>query len=104
MKITRRERDGTAVVDVDGEIDMDSSPALWSELQQILATKRPLRVCLSAVRYIDSSGIAILVQAHKLAQRGKTEFGLETPSAQVLAVLQLAQLAQMFRIHGATQS
>lgn len=103
MKIDHSERDGVSVVSVDGEIDMDSSPTLWSALQKVLAAKRPLRVSLSAVRYIDSSGIAILVQAHKLAQRSKTEFGLETPSPQVLAVLQLAQLAQMFRIHGAAQ-
>ena len=101
MKIERSERAGVRSVDVDGEVDMDSSPTLWAELQKDLATRRPLRVRLASVRYIDSSGIAILVQAHKQAHRGGVDFALESPSSQVLAVLQLAQLAKLFRIEDA---
>jgi len=55
----------TAVVALRGEIDLQNSPALRKELLGWLADRQDVVVDLSRVDYIDSSGIASLVEAYQ---------------------------------------
>lgn len=83
---------------VAGQIDMSVSPRLWDEMRKPLAAKEPLRLDLRGVTYIDSSGIAVLVQGYKLARKTSLPFVLVDPSASVLSVLELANLREIFSI------
>jgi len=91
-------RDGDAhVLIVSGDVDLETSPELWAQLRQELR-RGPVVVDLSAVSYIDSSGVAVLIQGLKLAQKNKEKFTLRHPSSRVMAVLDLAQLPKLFDI------
>jgi anti-sigma B factor antagonist len=92
------ERDGARVVRVSGEVDLDSSPRLWQELQRALHGTKCVKVDLGAVAYMDSSGVATLIQGLKHAGKRKVDFRLLDPSARVMAVLELAQLPKRFTI------
>ena len=89
-----------AVLAVRGEIDLETSPQLWSGIQEHMPGSGPggLWVDLSDVDYIDSSGIAVLVQGHKHASRSRKVFGLQSPSRTVRNLIELAQLHKLFRI------
>ncbi|MCC6671588.1 MAG: STAS domain-containing protein [Planctomycetes bacterium] len=89
------------VVMVRGEVDMESAPRLLDEIQHGLKHASRAVVDLAGVSYIDSSGIAVLVQGLKSAMKRGKEFVLRAPSAQVAAVLKLAQLQQLFKIEPA---
>jgi anti-sigma B factor antagonist len=54
---------------------------------------------LSAVTYIDSSGVASLVEGYQTAKKQNLKFGLVGVSKAVLSVLQLARLDKVFPIH-----
>jgi anti-sigma B factor antagonist len=98
MMIATREQSGATIVDVTGDIDMGTSPALRKRLFDSLKTTPRLVVNLSGVRYIDSSGIASLVEVLKEARnRGKrlVLYGLNTA---VREVLQLTRLTKIFEI------
>lgn len=61
----KRSRDpsGAVLLTIGGEIDMASVPALQTELQRVLATHPGSLVFdMSAVRFMDSSGIAALLR------------------------------------------
>jgi anti-sigma B factor antagonist len=60
---------------------------------------RNVLVDLSAVGYIDSSGVASLIEAFQLARRAGTGFALVSPTASALRVLELARLDRVFTIH-----
>jgi anti-sigma B factor antagonist len=90
--------DGSHAVIVRGEVDMESSPRLLAALQLGLRLGGGLVVDLEGVSYIDSSGIAVLIQGLKAANQRRQPFRLRRPSKQVNAVLQLAQLQQLFAI------
>ncbi len=84
---------------VSGEIDLDTSPQLWEQLRGILKKRPPkLTVDLADVGYIDSSGVAVLIQTLKHADRDRVELVLSHPSAKVEDVLALAQLTILFNI------
>lgn len=89
---------GRHTVFASGEIDMDSSPRLLAEIQRGLRGGGHVDVDLAGIEYIDSSGIAVLVQGLKAAQKNRQEFALRRPSERVLAVLELADLKNLFRI------
>ena len=97
MKYEVREAAGRVIVALAGEIDLDSSPELRELLLgQIQGTD--LHVDLREVQYIDSSGIATLVEAFQAARRQGSAFALAGISEPVGRVLELARLDQVFTI------
>ncbi len=90
---------GTAVVTLQGEIDLQNSPDLRKELLSWLADRKDVVVDLSGVDYIDSSGIASLVEAYQTARHQGGRFSLAAVSPAALRVLKLARLDEVFVIH-----
>ena len=92
------ERDGTMLVDLSGHIDLEHADGVRTALLGCIEKKRDIQVSLAAVDYIDSSGIATLVEAFQLAKENGTGFSLAAVSAQALRVLKLARLDPVFTI------
>jgi anti-sigma B factor antagonist len=95
------DEDGTWILAVAGEIDVATSPELRRELHQ-LADREPasLVLDLSAVTFIDSSGLGVLVGALKrLREEDRGDIlvleGLQEP---VRKVFDITGLTDLFRI------
>ena len=98
MSVDSRVAQGTTIVDVTGQIDIGNSPALRKILLDTLAGVDRLAVNMGAVRYIDSSGIASLVEALKQARNSKKRLLLYGLTPKVLHVFQLTRLTNLFEI------
>lgn len=85
-------------MDVVGQIDLGSSPALRKTLLESLKGADRVAVNLIAVKYIDSSGIASLLEVLKEARQSKKRLVLFGLTAAVLQVLQLTRLTGVFEI------
>lgn len=94
-----RTEGGTTIVVLSGDVDLDSSPKVRSVLLESVDNKCGVLVEMSAVSYIDSSGVASLVEAYQSARRGSTLFALVAVSDAAMRVLELARLDQVFSIH-----
>ena len=99
MKTATREQTGTTIVDVTGDIDMGTSPVLRRTLLETLKKTPRLAVNMHEVRYVDSSGIASLVEVLKEARNKKKRLILFGLNAAVHDVLQLTRLTTIFEIH-----
>lgn len=91
---------GRAVIEVAGEVDVYSVPLLREELAQ-LAPPRPLRIAvvMSAVEFIDSAGIGVLVGAVKRAEASGGRVALVGCSPHVDRVLRRMALHRVFGLH-----
>jgi anti-sigma B factor antagonist len=98
MKTALRTDKGTTIVDVSGHIDLASSPDLRKTLLDSLKSANRLAVNLAAVKYIDSSGIASLLEVYKEARTTKKDFVLFNLTVAVNEVLQLTRLNGIFDI------
>ena len=94
-----REERGSVIVALVGEIDLEQSPRAREVLLESVARERDVLVDLAEVRYIDSSGVASLVEALQVARRNGTGFALLSVSPAALRVLELARLDTVFAIH-----
>lgn len=99
MKHEIREHGGYTVVAFEGDVDLDSSPAARKVLLDCVNRTRPLVVDMSGVSYIDSSGVASLVESLQAARKAGQGFALAAVSESALRVLQLARLDKVFAIH-----
>lgn len=86
------------VVSFSGEIDLEASPRARALLLDSVRRDRNLRVDLTAVTYIDSSGVASLIEAFQSARKRGTEFALVGVSPSVRRVLELGRLDRIIPI------
>jgi anti-sigma B factor antagonist len=94
-----REEGTSLVVAFQGDVDLENSPRARQVLLESVGRGKKVLVDLSGVEYIDSSGVASLVEAFKLAKTRSQEFALASVSGSALRVLQLARLDKVFTIH-----
>ena len=101
MQISIRRVDNATVVDVAGDIDLASSPEVRKALLHEVRDNRRPRVILnlSAVGYIDSSGVASLVEGLKASRDIGSRFILIGLSGAAREVLQLSRLVKVFEIY-----
>ena len=86
------------IITVNGEIDLGNSENLRQQIHAALDDNKAVSVDMSAVNYIDSSGIAVLIESKQRAGEGSKEFKIVKPSEAVLSVLRLAKLVSFFEI------
>lgn len=101
MEISSRQIDKATIFDVTGDMDLANSPAVRKALLREVKDKRTPRVVmnLSKVRYIDSSGVASLVEGLKASRDQGTRFILIGLSTSAREVLQLSRLLRIFEIY-----
>ncbi len=98
MKHEIREESGAVIVALEGDVDLQSSPDARKVLLECVDRKKPVLVDLSGVGYIDSSGVASLVEILQTARKSGTNLILVAVSEGALRVLQLARLDKVFTI------
>jgi anti-sigma B factor antagonist len=92
LRVDTRDERGCAVLAVAGELDVYSSPRLRGALQRAMTPARgALVVDLTDVPFMDSSGLGVLVGAHK---RMAADGGV------LLVVTDQPLLLKLFRITG----
>ena len=104
MKVQVRNENNVTIIDCTGEVDLYSSPALREALlKEMGGVHGNVLVNMSEVSYIDSSGIATLVEGLQLSQRTQTRFGLFGLRSNARSVLELARLTRVFPIFDTEQ-
>lgn len=101
MQISTRRLDKVTIFDVTGHIDLANSPEVRKTLLKELRENKTPRVImnLTGVRYIDSSGVASLVEGLKASRDMGLRFSLFGLSSSAREVLQLSRLLKIFEVY-----
>lgn len=99
VPVARKQGDAL-VLAVRGELDLHNSPELRSELLDLLNRVRPRRLVLNLtqVPYMDSSALAVLVEALKKLMKTAGKVYLVGLQPRVKGLLEIARLASIFVI------
>lgn len=106
MNIIVKENTGEiAVLEIEGEVDMQSAPEVRDNLLPLFQeTMRGIIVDLSGVTYMDSSGIATMIEGLQWSTREGKRFIVSGLSEQVMDVFVLTNLKDVFEFAQDTQS
>ncbi|MFG0284278.1 MAG: STAS domain-containing protein [Phycisphaerales bacterium JB039] len=101
MQVGREQRDDAVILSPEGDVDLSASPSLRLRLREALE-QRPARlvVNLGGVDYMDSSGVATLVEGLQIARRASTTLVLANLRDRVRSVFEIARLDTVFTIVG----
>lgn len=101
IKISTRQEGEATILDLVGDITLFNSPeirkAMIVELRDRGVTQ--LFVNMTGVKYVDSSGIASLVEGLKIARDRGSRFVLYGLSKPAKTVLELTHLLRVFEVH-----
>lgn len=100
MRVQLRKVNGVSILDCSGEVDLYSSTRLRAVLlKEIESNHSGVLVNMSDVSYIDSSGIATLVEGLQLSRQTQTRLGLFGLRPNARSVLELARLDMVFHLY-----
>ncbi len=102
MECTVRSQTGFDLLELGGEVDLQFSHKLRETILGSLKTGNPLLIDMAKVSYIDSSGIASLVEGFQTAKTSKLQYGLLNISNAAMQVLTLTRLDKIFDLHSST--
>ena len=84
-------------VTLTGEIDFSVTPAVRERLMDVVAANAPEIVLdMAGLSYIDSSGLALLIELRKILAESGRSVHIRTISPQVRKLFNLTQLGDLF--------
>ena len=101
MEISKRQSGEATVVEVKGDITLYNSPQVRKMLLDLLREERVPHVVMNMteVPYIDSAGVASLVEGLKASREFSSRFALYGLSPSAREVLQLTKLIRVFEVY-----
>ena len=105
LKISARQVGEAVILDLSGDITLFNSPEIRKALIDQLREQRVshLIVNMLDVPYVDSSGVASLVEGLKISRDLKSRFALYGLSKSARTVLELTHLLRIFEVHQTEQ-
>ncbi len=100
MKIVQSKSGDFTVVAIEGEVDLNSSPQLrklFSELIDKGTAK--IVVNFAKVSYIDSSGLATLIEMMQRQKKDQSSMSLVEMSDKVKSLFEITKLDKLFTIY-----
>jgi len=103
MKHEVIEKQGAIIVALKGDVDLENSPEARGILLKSIQDADRVLVDLSGVTYIDSSGVASLVEALQESRKNNNEFALAAASEPTRRVIDLARLDKIFTMYATVE-
>ena len=99
MHIKIEEKDGVKVCYAEGDIDINSSPQVKKAFDKLVQTKsEKVLINLQKVEYVDSSGLATLVEILKNFKNFSGKLKLCNLSNKVKSLFEITRLEKLFDI------
>jgi anti-sigma B factor antagonist len=99
LKIKTRTKSNAIIIEIEGEVDLYSSPQVRKTIIDLTQQKKPaLLINLEAVPYMDSSGVATLVEGLQRMKEYGGKLCIYNLQGTVRDVFELSRLDKVFNI------
>jgi anti-sigma B factor antagonist len=99
LAVEQTSRDGVELLLVEGEIDISTSPRMISALNRaVQEALESVVVDISAVGFMDSTGLALLINAHRRLKRRQKGFAVVCPAGPLRRVFEITDLVDLLHV------
>jgi anti-sigma B factor antagonist len=93
------EQSGVTVISLEGDVDVTGAPELRDLLAGTIVPGARILLDLTGVAFVDSSGVGVLVTAHRKAAEAEASFGLAAATPTVSRVFELTRTNRLLSIY-----
>ena len=99
LAVERSRVDGYELLAVEGELDIATAPRMIAALNDAFAElSTPLVVDLSSVVFMDSTGLALLINAYRRVMRSGQGFAIVCPGGPISRVFEIADMVDSLHV------
>jgi anti-sigma B factor antagonist len=99
LAVERSRSDGYELLSVEGELDIATAPRMMTALNEAVAeVSRPLVVDLSEVVFMDSTGLALLINTRRRLVRRGRGFAIVCPGGPIARVFEIADMVESLHV------
>src|SRR5918999_5515527 len=99
LAVKRTSRDGVELLLLEGELDIATAPRLISVLNEaVQEVLHSLVVDLSKCGFMDSTGLALLINAHRRLTRRSKGFAVVCPPGPLRRVFEVTQMVETLHV------
>jgi anti-sigma B factor antagonist len=99
LAVERTSQDGVELLMVEGELDIATAPRLISVMNgAVQEALRSLVIDLSRVDFMDSTGLALLINAHRRLTRRSKGFAVVCPPGPLRRVFEVTDMVDTLRV------
>ena len=99
LAVERTSQDGVDVLSVEGEIDVASAPRLIAALNDAVAEAMDsVIIDLTSVGFMDSTGLALLINAHRRLSLRHKGFAVVCPHGPLRRVFEITDLIETLHV------
>jgi anti-sigma B factor antagonist len=99
LAVERCRNDGYELLKVEGELEIATAPRMLAALNEAVADmSRPLVVDLTEVVFMDSTGLALLINVRRRVVRRGQGFAIVCPSGPIARVFEIADMVESLRV------
>jgi anti-sigma B factor antagonist len=100
LAVERTRREDCELLEVEGELDIATAPRMLAALNEAFSDlSLPLVVDLSKVSFIDSTGLALLMNAHRRVLRRGQGFAILCPQGPISRMFEIADMVESLRVY-----
>lgn len=100
MTLNKKEEDGRITIEVDGWLDVETTPQLHTYMEELPETKY-LVFDFAKLEYISSAGVREVVAAYRRQKEADGSFSVVNVSVDVMDVFHMTGLDKKLDIRGA---
>jgi anti-sigma B factor antagonist len=105
LAVKRTSRDGVELLLVEGELDIATAPRLMNALNRAVQDAlKSVVIDLSAVGFMDSTGLALLINAHRRLTRRRKGFAVVCPAGPLRRVFEMTDMMETLHVSPDTAS
>ena len=96
---SQRFTDDAAVIGLSGDLDLATAPELRTALHEALTERTKIIVDMSELRFLDSTGLGVLVRVHKKAKAAGGLVAFTSVPGNVVKILEVTCLDRVFPVY-----
>jgi anti-sigma B factor antagonist len=98
FNVATSERDGLTFVEVEGELDLSTSPRLAETLAELAGADRRIVLDLRSLRFMDSTGLAVILRFHQRAKDDRYDLVVVRGPVSVDRVFQVTRTDELLEL------
>lgn len=100
LEVIERDEQGRSVISVSGEVDLLTAPVLRERMTaSVESADGGMVLDLSGVTFLDSSGLGVILGAHRRLRERDRSLQLVATAPAVIKILTLTGLDKVFDVH-----